>query len=107
TLSDYWLGDKRLKGEVRMMGTPDAKVRFNALSPAGGDVLLDLACDGTNFVLIDKQNNCALTGPCDASSIAQLIRVPLAPDDFFYLAIGQTPTLDGAKGKVTWDSKRG
>ena len=107
TVSDYWLSGQRLKGEVRMMGTPGAKVRFNALNPAGGDVLLDLACDGTSFVLIDKQNNCALTGPCDASSIAQLIRVPLAPDDFFYLAVGQTPTLDGATGKVTWDSKRG
>lgn len=107
TLSDYWLGNKRIKGDVKMMGTPGSKVRFNALSPAGGSVLLDLACDGTNYVLIDNQNNCALTGPCTGESIAQLIHVPLEPDDFFYLAVGQTPVLDGANGTVTWDSKRG
>lgn len=107
TISDYWLGSERLKGEVRMMGTPGAKVRFHALSPAGGDILLDLACDGASFVYLDKQNNCALTGPCNGASIAQLMRVPLEPDDFVYLALGQTPVLPGATGTVTWDSKHG
>jgi len=106
TISDYWLGSKRLKGEVKMMGMPGAKVRFNAMDPMG-NVLLDLACDGTNFVLVDHQNNCALTGPCNGDSIAQLIHVPLEPDDFFYLATGQTPVLPGATGKVTWDSQHG
>ena len=33
---DYWLGSQRVKGEVLVMGTPGAKVRFAALSPAGG-----------------------------------------------------------------------
>src|SRR5262245_6934099 len=93
TLSDYWLGKKRVKGEVKIMGTPGKKVRFNALSPMGGDVLLDLMCDGTNFVLVDYQNNCVLTGPCDKSSIAQLLHVPLEPDDFCTLAVGQTPIV--------------
>jgi hypothetical protein len=35
------------------------------------------------------------------------LRVPLAPDDFFYLALGQTPLVDGATGPVTWDAGRG
>ena len=82
------------------MGTPGAKVRFHALSPAGGNVMLDLACDGTSFVLVDGQRNCVRTGPCDETSIAQLLRVPLAPDEFFYLALGLTPVLEGATGHV-------
>src|SRR5688572_30435701 len=45
TTSDYWLGNNRVKGTVKMMGAPGAKVRFNGLSPAGGDVLLDLMCN--------------------------------------------------------------
>jgi hypothetical protein len=106
TISNYWLGSKRLKGEVKMMGMPGAKVRFNAMDPMS-NVLLDLACDGSSFVLVDHQNNCVLTGPCNGDSIAQLLHVPLEPDDFFYLAVGQTPTLPGATGKVTWDSKHG
>ena len=53
TLSDYWLGNNRIKGTVKIMGTPDRKVRFNGLSPAGGNVILDLMCDGTDFVLVD------------------------------------------------------
>jgi hypothetical protein len=107
TLSDYWLGNNRIKGTVKIMGTPDRKVRFNGLSPAGGSVLLDLMCDGTNFVLIDYQNNCQLTGPCTGDSIAQLLRVPLEPEDFFALAVGQTPVLADSTGRVTWDSKHG
>jgi hypothetical protein len=107
TLSDYWLRNQRLKGDVKMMGMPGSKVHFAALSPAGGSTLLEMVCDGTNFVLLDQQNNCALSGPCNADSIAQLLHLPLAPDDFFYLALGQTPVIAGATGKVTWDSKRG
>jgi len=107
TLMDSWLGDQRVKTTVKMMGETGAKVRVNFLSPAGGNVLADLACDGTSFVLVDFQKNCALTGPCNADSIAQYLRVPLDPDDFLYMATGTTPVLEGATGKVTWDAKNG
>ena len=107
TTSDYWLGNNRVKGTVKMMGTPNAQVRFNGLSPAGGSVLLDLMCDGTNFVYIDYQNNCMLMGPCTGDSIAQLLRVPLEPEDFFALAVGQTPVLADSTGTITWDGKHG
>jgi outer membrane lipoprotein-sorting protein len=110
SVMDYWLGKDRVKGTVLVMGTPGAKVRFNALSPAGDSPILDMACNGTDFTLVDIQNNCALSGPCNADSIAQLLRVPMAPDDFFYLAMGQTPVLsNGANvtGKITWDAGNG
>jgi hypothetical protein len=107
TLSDYWIGNDRIKGTVKVMGTPDRKVRFNGLSPAGGNVILDLMCDGANFVLVDHQNNCMLTGPCTGDSIAQLLRVPLEPEDFFALAVGQTPVLADSAGTIRWDSKHG
>ncbi len=103
---DYWLGKDRVKGTVLVMGTIGKKVRFNALSPAGGDVLADMACDGTSFAYVDKQNNCQLTGPCDRQSIASLLRVEVEPEDFIYFAVGSVPVL-GTTGTVTWDPKNG
>jgi hypothetical protein len=107
SVMDYWIGKDRFRGEVLVMGTTGARVRMNALSPAGGSVAADLACDGVNFVYVDQLNNCVLTGPCTAESIAQLLRVPLEPDDFLYLALGATPVIEGAQGTVTWSSKSG
>lgn len=104
---DYWLGNDRVKGTVLVMGTDRRQVRFNALSPQGGSVLADMACDGSEFSYVDFQNNCQLAGPCDRSSIAQLLRVELEPDDFLRLALGTPPVLEGATGTVTWDAAKG
>lgn len=107
SVMDYWLGKSRVKGDVKIMGKPGAFVRLNALNPAGSSVMADLACDGTNFVMVDFQNNCVLTGPCNADSIYQFLHVPLAPDDFFHLATGTSPLVTGTDGKVDWDSSTG
>jgi hypothetical protein len=104
---DYWLSGKRVKGEVLVMGAVGKKVRFAALSPAGGSTLAEMACDGTNFVYLDYQNNCALQGPCDARSVSMFFGIELEPDDFLHLALGTPPILDGATGTVTWDGSRG
>jgi hypothetical protein len=104
---DYWLGDQRVKGDVLVMGELGAKVRFAALSPAGGSTLAEMACNGHDFAFVDMQKNCALAGACSARSIAQFLHVPLEPDDFVHLALGTPPVLDGATGTVTWDPKAG
>ena len=104
---DYWLGNQRAKGEVLVMGATGAKVRFAALSPAGGSTMAEMACDGKDFVYVDYQNNCALTGPCDATSIAQFFHIALQPDDFVHLALGTPPVVTNATGTVTWDSDHG
>src|ERR1043165_4767802 len=52
---DYWLSGQRAKGEGLVLGTTGKKVRFAALSPAGGSTLAEMACDGTNFVSVDYQ----------------------------------------------------
>lgn len=107
TVMDYWMNDQRVKGEVWVMGTTGSQVRINALSPAGGDVMADLACDGINYAYNDKNKNCQLTGPCSKDTIAALFRVALAPDDFVQLAGGATPVVPGATGTVRWDGKAG
>src|SRR5690606_38090080 len=104
---DYWLSGQRAKGDVLVMGTVGKRVRFAALSPAGGSTIAEMACDGENFVYLDYQNNCALTGPCDARSIATFFAIELEPDDFLHLALGTPPTLDNATGTVTWDGSKG
>ncbi len=110
SVMDYWLGNQRVKGTVLVMGTSQKQVRFNALSPQGGGVIADLACNGNDFTYVDFQNNCQLTGPCNASSIAALLRVQLEPDDFLRLAVGMPPVPPeprNATGEVTWDAKAG
>ncbi|MGE0868872.1 MAG: hypothetical protein AB7P03_09925 [Kofleriaceae bacterium] len=107
SVMDFWGGKERVKATVLVMGTEGKKLRFNALSPAGGSVLADMACDGTNFVYIDHQNNCQLSGPCDRSSIASLLHVELEPEDFLHLAVGTPPVIEQATGKVTWDANNG
>ena len=104
---DYWLGSQRAKGEVLVMGEAGSKIRFAALSPAGGSTLAEMACNGTDFAYVDYQNNCALTGPCNGSSIAQFFHIDLEPDDFIHLALGTPPVLPGATGTVTWDASHG
>lgn len=101
TTMDYWIGDQRAKGEVLVMGALGAKLRFAALSPAGGSTMVEMACDGSSFVYVDYQNNCAVTGPCDQKSIAHFFRIELAPDDFIHLALG-TPPIIGTNGKLTF-----
>jgi hypothetical protein len=104
---DYWLGSQRAKGEVLVMGSVGAKVRFAALSPAGGSSMAEMACDGSKFVYIDYQNNCTISGPCDQRSIAQFFHIELAPDDFLHLAVGTPPMIANPTGTVTWDANRG
>lgn len=107
TVMDYWMNDQRVKGTVLVMGTVGSKVRINALSPAGNDLLADLACDGRDYAYLDKDKNCQLQGPCSRTTIASLFGVALAPDDFVQLAVGATPIIEGATGTVRWDGKAG
>ncbi len=107
TVMDYWMDDQRVKGGVLVMGTTGSQVRINALSPAGNDVIADLACDGTDYAFIDKNKNCQLTGPCSKDTIAALFKIALAPDDFVQLAVGASPVVPGATGTLRWDAKAG
>jgi hypothetical protein len=105
---DFWSGDDRVKTTVYVMGERGSKVRMNALDPAGGMTLADLSCDGQGFAFVDHQKECQLTGPCTEDSIARLMRVRLAPDDFVLLALGQPALLPGQlKGAVRWDDRGG
>jgi hypothetical protein len=104
---DYWLGGDRFKGDVLAMGEVGAKVRVAALSPAGGSTVAEMACDGSQFVSVNYQNNCVLTGPCNKQSIASFFGIELAPDDFLHLALGTPPVVAQPTGAVTWDAGKG
>lgn len=104
---EYWVDKDRVKADVPVIGKRGSRVRFIALSPAGGSTLADLACDGTNFVLVDHQNNCYLDGPCTKHSIRHLLRISLEPDDFMLMAMGSTPVIPDPDGTIKWDKKKG
>lgn len=107
TVMDYWTGSERVKGTVWLLGERPAKLRFNALSPTGGNVAVDLACDGQNFQYLNYNENCQLGGICDRNSIAQLLRVSFEPDDFLLLSMGTMPLLQNAAATVSWDASAG
>jgi outer membrane lipoprotein-sorting protein len=107
SVMDYWVGGERVRGTVLLMGERGARIRLNALNPTGDNVAADLACDGTDFKLIDYNNNCQLTGPCTRESIAQLLRVELEPDDFLLLVLGQAPVLPDARASLRWEPEGG
>jgi hypothetical protein len=104
---EYWLNGDRFKGDVLAMGEIGAKVRIAALSPAGGSTLAEMACDGSQFVSVNYQNNCVLTGPCTKQSIATFFGIELTPDDFLHLALGTPPVIAQPTGTVTWDGSKG
>ncbi|HEX7839503.1 MAG TPA: hypothetical protein VF469_18630 [Kofleriaceae bacterium] len=107
SVMEYWLGGDRFKGDVLAMGETGAKVRIAALSPAGGSTIAEMACDGSQFVSVNYQNNCVLTGPCTKQSIATFFGIELTPDDFLHLALGTPPVISEPTGTVTWDGKAG
>ena len=107
SVMDYWVGGERVKGTVLLMGRKGARLRINALTPAGDTVAADLACDGIGFEYIDYRNDCQLTGPCTRHSIAELLRISLEPDDFLLMVMGTTPVIPDAQGSVTWDAEKG
>ena len=106
SIMDYWVGGERVRGTVLMMAEQGAKVRINALSPAGDTVAADLACDGEWFSLIDYNADCQLTGPCDARSIGRLLRVWLEPDELLLLALGGVPLLPHDAMALAWSGDR-
>jgi len=105
TLMDYWVHGERVKGTVLLLGARGRRLRFNAENPTGGNVAVDLACDGASYALIDYNRNCQLTGPCTRAPIAQLLGIDLDPDDFYRLATGSTPLIAAPTGRVTWDAR--
>jgi hypothetical protein len=104
---DYWVGNERVKATVHVMGERGAKVFFKAINPASGSSAADLVCNGQDFVFLNYDRNCQLSGQCDRRAIGQLLRVSMEPDDFLLLAVGSVPLIDQPTGTVRWDEKRG
>lgn len=105
---DYWLGKNRVRGTVLLLGKPGARLRFNAENPTGGNVAIDLACDGVGYKMIDYNNNCQLVGSCTKATIAALFKIELDPDDFYAIAVGSIPLIPGKlSGEVKWDKDKG
>jgi hypothetical protein len=105
SVMDYWVGDERVKGDVYLMGKAGSRLRFNALNATGGNVAVDLACDGFDYQLIDYNHNCQRAGACNSDAIAGLLRVRLEPRDFFRLAVGSVPLLEAATAELSWDAE--
>jgi outer membrane lipoprotein-sorting protein len=108
SVMDYRVSGERVKGTVLIAGKKGARIRFNAENPTGGNVAVDLACDGYGFKYINYNENCQLIGACSENAIASLLRVKLPPDDFMLMAVGGIPLIEHKSASVKWlgDKKR-
>ena len=109
SVMDFRSGGSRTRTDVQLMGKPGSLLRLQVLSPAGGDVLVDLACDGTDFVLVDHAHNCVRRGACDYETRARVLHTHVMPDDLFQLATGTVPVIHCGPitGTVSWDERTG
>ncbi|MBT8492417.1 MAG: hypothetical protein KJO07_05120 [Deltaproteobacteria bacterium] len=107
SVMDYRVGGERVKGTVLIAGEKGARIRFNAENPTGGNVAVDLACDGFGFKYINYNENCQLTGTCSENAIANLLRVKLPPDEFMLMAVGGIPIIEHKDAELKWLAKAG
>ncbi len=107
TTMEYWDAGDRIKGSVLLMGKKGRLLRINALNPSGNDVATDLACDGNQYFLVDKNNNCVLSGPCDRFAVSNLLGINVEPDDLLRFVSGGVPLPTNiVTMSSSWNEKR-
>jgi hypothetical protein len=101
--ADHLGPEGRVRGTVMFFVERDAKLRFDALTPAQ-TTAATLTSDGERFALLDARENRFYTGPAEPCNIARLLRIPLAGNDIVEILLGGTPLVGPAgSARVTWD----
>ncbi|MFH0901276.1 MAG: DUF4292 domain-containing protein [Pseudomonadota bacterium] len=106
TVSDARVGRERAKVTVFILAAWGGKLRFMAMSPAGG-MAADLASDGRTYCYLDANANCGECGDATAANVAKLIRIELPPDEVVAMLVGSTPLLDAKNTTLSWDARNG
>jgi hypothetical protein len=106
TRTTSWLGKERVRATVVMLVDRAGRLRFEAEVPVQGAVA-SLAVRGREFTFLDLQEHVFRRGPACPANVAQLIPIPLGPDEIAAILLGDAPLGDGARPReVTWDGER-
>jgi len=101
--ADHLGPDGRVRGTVMFFVERDARLRFDALTPAD-TTAATLTSDGGRFALLDAGENRFYAGPAEPCNIARLLRIPLDGREIVEILLGGTPLVGPAGGaRVTWD----
>ena len=101
--ADHLGPEGRVRGKVMFFVERDARLRFDALTPAD-TTAATLTSDGERFALLDARENRFYSGPAEPCNIARLLRIPLDGRDIVEILLGGTPLVGpAASARVSWD----
>lgn len=107
TRTTSWLGGERARATVLMLVTRKGQLRFEAQVSLRGTVAT-LTTDGDQFALTEFEANTFKTGPACPENVAQLVRIPLLPDEIAAILLGDVPGGSDTRALgVSWDAGRG
>ncbi len=107
TRTTSWRGGDRIRATVLMLVERSGRFRFEAEIPLQGTVG-SLVVTADRFFLLDLEHKVYRTGlPCPAN-VAQLVQIPLAPQEVAAILLGDAPLGAEARAlEVGWDANRG
>ena len=100
---DLWItkNNERFKVDTLFMGKRGGYFRFQALSPAGDSVAIDVSCHNNHLVIHDLTNNCQQKDSCTNTTIP-FIPINTAPEAMLMLAMGSIPLAHETITPLTW-----
>jgi hypothetical protein len=106
TRTTSWIGRDRIRATVLMLVDRAGRLRFDAEVPVQG-LAASLAVQEGNFAQLDLQHRLFREGLACPANVAQLIPIPMLPDEVAAILLGDAPLGEGARAVgVTWDGVR-
>ncbi len=103
--ADHLGPEGRVRGTVMFFVEREARLRFDALTPAS-TTAATLTTDGDRFTLLDAAQRRFFTGPAEACNVSRLLRIPLDPRDIVEILLGGTPLVGpAAAARVRWSEE--
>ena len=91
-----------LSARVRMMAQRPDRLRFDAVTPFDTP-LSTLVTKGTDFALVDAQQNRHYYGPASPCNLARLLLVALDRQAVIAILSGSTPIIAHQSASLAWD----
>jgi hypothetical protein len=101
---DHFSKQGRVRGDVLLFAINPARVRVDVLS-SFGTLVYSLTSNGTDFKMLDTQQEQFLYGPAKACNLARMTQVPVPGHVLVALLRGEAPLLvhDRAALSMSWD----
>jgi hypothetical protein len=106
TRTTSWVGGDRVRATVLMLIDRTGRLRFDAEVPVQG-LAASLAVHDGVFAQLDLQHRLFREGPACPTNVAQLIPIPMLPEEVAAILLGDAPLGPTARAvEVGWDGAR-